>query len=313
MKNKTDDLLLLQTHNPIPETGESEWADSDDGTAVFSRIEAHAGEIRLIPKRPRWRRPTVTIPVFVVLSATALLFASAIAGNKVVSVSAQDALANPSAVVRQLAEEGIEAQVQAVPVKDALVGRWFHLYLDPMADVDAETLALLKSYVGEIDYRYESVTKHCGPTGGLCERTSILEIPGSVTGPITLVVGRAAKPGEEYWARNMDWSNELAPSGALYCYALEQKSPEAARDALHTAGYEVVSNYNLKDNSAEVASIPADAALATAGFRDVDTVVLNFVPIKEEPGYPSAEEQRLMMGTPTDQTGRPDFGGCDRT
>lgn len=310
MKNKTDHVLLLQTHNPIPETGESEWADRGAGAALFSLIEANVGEIREIPKRPRWRRPTVIIPVFVVLSASALLFASAIAGDKVVSVSAQDALTSPSAVERQLADEGVKAQVQAVPVNDSLVGKWFHLYLDPKADVDAETFALLKSYVGEIDYRYESVAKHCGPTGGLCERTSVLEIPGSVTGPITLVVGRPAKPGEEHWARNMDWGNELAPSGALYCYALEQKNPEPVRDALETAGYEVVFNYDLKDGSAEIASIPAHAALASASFGDVDTVVLNYAPVKGEPDYPSAQEQRLMNGTPTEQTGRPDFGGC---
>ncbi|MDP9067886.1 MAG: hypothetical protein M3N53_06020 [Actinomycetota bacterium] len=252
----------------------------------------------------------MTIPVFVVLSASALVLASAIAGDKVVPVSAQDALAHPSAVERQLAEEGIEAQVQVVPVKDALVGKWFHLYLDPTTDVDAETFALLNSYVGEIDYRYESVAEHCGPTAALCERTSILEIPGSVTGPMTLVVGRAAKPGEEYWARNMDWSNELAPSGALYCYALEEKTADAARDVLQRAGYEVVFNYDVKSNSTEVASIPPDAALTSATFRDVDTVVLNFAPIQEEPGYPSAGEQRLAMGTPTEQTGRPNFRGC---
>lgn len=308
MKTKTDDLLLLQAHNPIPETDESKWADSDVGTALFSRVEAHAGEIPESSKRPRWRRPTVAIPVFV--AATALLFASAIAGDKVVSVSALDALENPSAVEQQLAEQGIRAQVRAVPVKESLVGKWFHLYLDPTADVDAGTFALLRSYVGEIDYRYESVAEHCGPTAALCERTSILEIPGSVKGPITLVVGRAAEPGEEYWARNIDWSNELAPSGALYCYAFEQKRPEAARDALQTAGYEVGFTYDLKGSSGEVASIPPDSALTSATFKDVDTVVLHLAPIKAEPGHSSAEEQRLMMGTPTAETGRPDFGGC---
>lgn len=310
MKTTNDDLLLLQSHNPIPETGETEWAASEAGSLLFSQIETNAEESRLSRKRSRWRRPTVTVPVFVMLSATVLLFASAIAGDKVVSVTAHDALTDPSRVERRLSAEGIEARIQAVPVKDALIGRWFHLYLDPASDVEAETFALLRSYVGQIDYRYDSVEKRCRPTAAPCERTSLLEIPGSVTGPITLVVGRAAQPGEGHWARNMDWGNELAPSGALYCYALEEKGPEATLDVLEAAGYEVIFNYDLKDNSAEVTSIPADAALATATFRDVDTVVLNYAPIKGQPDYPSAQEQRLMMGTPTDQTGRPNFGAC---
>jgi hypothetical protein len=310
MTKTKDELLLLKAHNPVPERHDPEWPDRSEGRALFTQIEARIAHLQPVRKRARWRRPTVTIPVVVVLSGTALLFASAIAGDKVVSVSADEALTNASAVERQLADEGIDAEVRAVPTKEALVGKWFHLYLDPRADVDAETFALLKSYVGEIDYRYESVAEHCGETGGACERTSVLEIPGSLKGPITLVVGRPAHPDEEYWARNIDWGNELAPSGALYCFALETKSSDAARDTLQAAGYEVTFNYDLKERTSPVESVPADSAITTATFKDVDTVVLSFAPIKGRPDYPSAEEQRLMMGTPTEQTGRPDFGGC---
>jgi hypothetical protein len=313
MKKTDDDLLVLRAHNPIPEQPDPEWVNGPQGRELFARIEAGTtAEPHVRHKRARWQRPTVTIPVLVVLTGTALLVASAGAGDKVIAVSAEDALADPSRIERQLAEEGIRADVRAVPVKDALLGKWFHLYVDPRADVDASTFALLKTYVGEIDYRYESVAQQCGDTGAACERTAVLEIPGSVEGPITLVAGRAPKAGEEYWARHIDWGNELAPSGALYCYALEEKSPEAARDLLLAAGYAgVVFNYDVENRtSTDVESVPPDAALTSATFKDVDTVVLTFAPVEGSSGYPSADEQRRSVGTPTARTGRPDFGVC---
>ena len=310
MKNKTDDLLLLQTHNPVPETPGSGWANSDAGSALFSQVEANVGEVRLVPQRPWWRRRTVTIPVFVVLSASALLFASAIAGDKVITVSAEEALANPAAVERRLADEGIDATIEIVPAKDALVGKWFHLYLDPKAEIDDETFALLESYVGEIDYRYEKVAERCGPTAGECERTSILEIPGSVKGPITLVVGRAAGAGEEYWAENIEWSNELAPSGALYCMQLEaMPSPEIQR-VLRSAGYQVEWTYDPTETgrdgeeSRRVVEPPSGTQLTVAYIFRPGIVSLRVSPVQD------ADRHRRIAGTPTSESGRPDFGTC---
>lgn len=310
MTKTKDELLLLKAHNSVPEKHDPEWANSYEGRAVFTQIEDRMARVQPARKRPRWRRPTVTIPVFVVLSGTALLFASAIAGDKVVTVSAQEALNDPRAVERHLGSEGIDADIKVVPVKDDLVGKWFHLYLEPSGDINAETFALLKSYVGEIDYRHEAVAKRCGPTAAECERTAILELPGSVKGPITLVVGRAAEPGEEYWARNIDWGNELAPSGALYCFALEEETPHKAQETLQAAGYEVIFNYETKESSAEVATIPAGTAITSASLRDTRTAVLNLAPEQSRPGYPGAKAQRLSMGTPTEESGRPDFGSC---
>ncbi|MDQ4143925.1 MAG: hypothetical protein M3198_09325 [Actinomycetota bacterium] len=292
MKTTEDELLLLRAHNPVPEQHDPRWTDSPEGRALFAQIaENMSGQPAR--RRPRWRRPIVTIPMVAAFSASALLFASAIARDKVVSVSAEAALADPSGVERQLANEGIQAEVRVVPVNDFLAGKWFHLYFGPEAVVDSETLALLKSYVGEIDYRYESVAEHCGPTAALCERTSILEIPGSVTGPITLVVGRAARPGEEYWARNIDWSNELAPSGAFYCHRLEGRTPTEAATLLQELGYRVLWVHEEGNTSDEVTLPPPGAEITFAMFRAPDVVDIRTA------RPPSAERYKEASGTPS--------------
>ncbi|HVF52358.1 MAG TPA: hypothetical protein VNC78_02000 [Actinomycetota bacterium] len=293
MKQETDDMMLLQTHNPIPETSKSDWADSDAGRALFSRIEAHLGQVRPAPRQPRWRRPTVTIPIFVVLSATGLLFASAIAGDKVINVAAEEALFNPAAVERELAAQGIQAQVQVVPVNDFLVGKWFHLYFHPRAQVDDETFHLLQSYVGVINGASESVLERC-PIGD-CARTSLLEIPGSVKGPMTLVVGRQPQPGEEYWAEEIDWDNELAPSGALYCLRLEDKTPTEAGPLLRNLGYEIIWVHEADKTSSEVASPPAGSMITFAFFRGPDVVDVRTA----EPAM--AERYKAAGGTPSQE------------
>jgi hypothetical protein len=293
MKEKTDDLMLLQTHNPVPETRKSDWADSETGRDLFSRIEANVGAVTPAPRRPRWRRPTVTIPVFVVLSGSALLFASAIAGDKVVGVSATEALVHPDAVERSLAEQGIKADIRAVPANETLIGKWFNLYLPPDSEIDEETFWLLKSYVGVIDGRFESVMERC-PIGD-CARTSQLEIPGRVPGPITLVVGRAPRPGEEYWANEVDWDNELAPSGALYCYELEDKTPEEAGPVLQDLGYKVIWVHEQRKSSREVASPPVGSRITFAFFRGPDTVDVRTA----EPAM--AEKYKVAGGTPSQE------------
>ncbi|HEX2240328.1 MAG TPA: hypothetical protein VHJ82_04230 [Actinomycetota bacterium] len=307
LKNEVE-LDLLRTHNPIPEQDDSGWGESAAGRSLFARIEAASVRARPTNKRSRWRRPTL-VPIFVVLSAGALLFASAIAGDRTIVVKASDALEDPSAVERYLAEEGIEAKINIVPTKPDLVGKWFHLFLDPNAEVDEETFALLKSYVGEIDFRYEKVAERCGDGSG-CPRTGLLELPGSVKGPITLVVGREAEAGEEYWATNMEWGNELAPSGAFYCMGLEDKTPAQIEQELESNGYQVEWTYDPKhtgidgEESRRVTQPPARTELTVAYIFRPGIVSLRVSPPED------ADRSRRSAGTPTSETGRPDFGTC---
>jgi hypothetical protein len=296
MTKTRDELLELKAHNPVPENHDQEWANSPKGRAVFARVEAQMGHVQASGKKPRWRRPSFTIPAFVVLSATALAVASAGAGDKVVTVSASDALANPAAVERSLADEGIDAQIRAVPANHTLVGKWFHLYFAPNSAIDDEAFGLMKSYVGEIDGSNEAVMKRC-PIGD-CERTSLLEIPGTVKGPMTLVVGREPQPGEEYWAREIDWDNELAPSGALYCYRLEDKTPTEAGALLERLGYNVIWVHEDDKTSNEVPFPPTGDQIEYAFFRGPETVDMrtatpqNAERYKEAGGTPSQRHPR---------------------
>lgn len=303
MKHEINDLLLLQTHNPVPETHESKWAGSDAGRALFSQIERNVGEIRHAPSRPRWRRPTVTIPAFIALSGSALLFASAIAGSRTIGVDAREALQNPEKVERYLADEGIEASIVAVPVRPPLVGKWFHLYLPPDADIEEGTFALLKSYVGELDFSHPEVAERC-LNGYGCDWTDVLEIPGEVKGPITLVVGREAQPHEGYWARNIRQSNELAPSGALYCMQLEDKTSGAIERRLESDGYEIRWTYEDGQESRDVAEPPAGSSVTVAYIFEPGVADIRVSPQE------AVNDLRVSEGTPTRETGRPDFGPC---
>ena len=289
--------------------------DPVDGRAPTERVsdeEWHemGARITAVPKRrrPVWRRPGTRAGAFVVVTASLLAFASAIAGDRVIVVDAADALQNPAAVEARLAEEGIVADVYSVPVEGFLVGKWFHLYLDPAVEIDEGTFALLKSYVGEIDMGHEQVAERC-PLGD-CERTSILEIPGDVKGPMTLVAGRAAEPGEEYWAKNLDWGNELAPSGALYCLALEEKSLEEAARILEAEGYLVEWTYDPPHTSGggqpsgSVDEPPAGTGITIAYSFEPGVINLRVSPAEE------VERFRRSGGTPTAGSGRPDYGTC---
>lgn len=290
--------------------------DPVDGDAVADRVpdeewRAMIGRITAAPRGARraWRRPVTKVGAFVVVTATFFAFASAIAGDRTITVDAADALRSPASVEKRLSEEGISADVYAVPVKDDLVGKWFHLYLDPRADVDAGTFALLKSYVGELDFGYDTVAERC-PGGAGCDRTSILEIPGDVKGPMTLVVGRAAGANESYWAENMDWGNELAPSGALYCLALEEKSPEEAAVLLEAKGYRVEWTYDAPrsapdgERSGSVDEPPVGTGITVAYSPAPGVINLRTTALSE------LDHARASAGTPTAESGRPDYGTC---
>lgn len=279
-----DGLRSLDPGADAPAPSEVEWR------SMFEAIVESAPRGRRL-----WRRPVVTIPVFIALTGLAFLLTTAIAGDKVIEVAAADALRDPRAVERDLAREGIDARIVAVP-SDNLAGKWFHLYLEPRSDIDLDTYWLLKSYVGLIDYRYPSVVARC-PMGD-CARTGLLELPGKVRGPITLVVGREPNPGEEFWAKNAFGMNELAPSGALWCYRLEEKTPAEAEEILSALGYDIVWVHENDARSDPVARPPAGALITTAWFRgpsvvDVRTAAPeDAVRYKNSEGTPTAEHPR---------------------
>ena len=277
----------------------SEIRSLDPATTLEPRDDQVWDEMfeRIVAEPPRavktrlWRRPLVAIPAFVALSAAALVLSTAVAGEKIIEVHAQDALSDPRGLEQELARQGVDAHIVSVPSRD-LAGKWYHLYLAPNTDIDDETYWLLQSYVGLIDYRYPSVQEHC-PIGD-CPRTSLLEIPARVHGPITLVVGRTPTASEQgYWTDSFGM-NELAPTGALYCYRLEERTPAEAERILHALGYDVSWDYETDNASNKVGSPPPESVVSFAWFKGPNEVEVVTSSPKDATSYKESE------GTPTE-------------
>jgi hypothetical protein len=291
MTRLNENLDLLQGLNPVPQTGARTWAQTAAGQRIFAEIESRAGrsgDAPPGPTRPRWRRPTITIPVVAALTASALLFASAIAGDKTVQVRAEDALRDPEAVEKQLASEGIQARIQVVPVNEARVGKWVNVYADPGIQMDEATFALHSIYRGEV-MTHPVAAQLC--SGEVCKLKPLLELPGGISDPITLVVGRTSQPDEAYWA-NIDQGNLLAPTGPLYCYQLEEKSPQEAEALLRRLEYDVVW---VHEGPGVGAPPPTDAQITWAWFRDPDTIDVRTATAED------ADQYRLEERTPTEK------------
>ena len=243
-------------------------------------------------RRRASRRPLLLVALLGAIAIGLLLLTSALAGDRTIDIHAAEALRDPEGLERRLAREGIDAEIQVAP-SDDLAGKWFHLYMHPGAELDDETHWLLQSYVGHIHAGYESVMERC-PLGG-CSRTDLLELPVKVKGPMTLVVAREPAPGEEYWAKHIDWTNELAPTGAFYCERLEEKGPAEVEELLTALGYDVVWVHDTADTGEEVAFPPAGAEITFAFFRDADTVDVRTAAPED------VERFSANAGTPSEQ------------
>lgn len=234
--------------------------------AVLSR------DVRSIRRTKR----TVALLLAATLPLVVWMLASA-GADDTITVDAADALRNPAAVESELRERGIRADVRVVPTDWSLAGKWFNLYFPPGSPVDRGTWGVLRAQVGSIDMGIPAVAERC-PRGVGCGRTAALELPTELPGRITLVVGRLAKPGERYWSRHMDSLNELAPSGALYCYRLEELPPAEAGALLQRLGYELIWLYEQdffhSTSGGEVREPPAGSRLWYAWFRNPKVIDL---------------------------------------
>lgn len=220
------------------------------------------------------------------------ILASAVVGDDTLTVDAARAAADPEAVERELQAAGIEADVRAVPTEPFFRGKWVWLHFPPGVDVDPETFALLQSYVGMLDMAWPAVEERCPK--GACERTAILELPRDVPGPIVLIAGRAPLPGEGGW-ENLGGENELAPTGALYCYGLEGLAPAQAGRRLVDLGYRVIWRYDAVDTfmgSEFPDRPPPGTGIVHAWFRGPNVVDVSLV--RDE----HVAQQRRSVGTP---------------
>lgn len=223
--------------------------------------------------------------------------ASGVGGDDTIKVDAAAAVEDPRAVERELREAGIDAEVRAVPIADPYLRRkWLWLHFPPGVDIDPDTFALLQSYVGMLHMGWPSVQERC-PRGIGCERTAILELPRDVPGPVVLIAGRAPRAGEEGW-ENVDPMNELSPTGALYCYRLEELGSAEAGHRLEELGYRVIWRYSPVDVVTDMQPTefldrpPPGTGIVHAWFRGPNVVDVSLV--RDE----HVAQQRRSIGTP---------------
>ena len=243
-----------------------------------------------IPRRstsPRIVRRGIGVAIaaaWLVVATTVL-----VASQDTISVSATDAIANPAEVTQDLRDAGIEARILIVPVPPSAAGTWWSISFSPGVHVDDLVWAKLKAQVGvavaglpeEILDRGRGVFHH-----------EVLELPRNLEGPLTLVVGRAARPGET----EAPMDNELAPNGTFWCLGLEDLPPERSGRMLEGMGYEVVWVYETFEGpggeGSEVDAPPQGSGITTAFFRAPDVVDIRLAPEAQ------VERLRLAAGTP---------------
>jgi hypothetical protein len=274
-------------------------------------LEAHQ-EWWGIPERPReaLRRKASRrgLGIGALLAATLVVggwvVSSSVIGDTTIEVDAAAAAEDPQVVERELREAGIDAEVRAVPVGDPFFrGKWLWLHFPPDVDIDPDTFALLQSYVRMIDMSAPSVEERC-PRGVGCERTAILELPRGIPGPIVLIAGRAPRAGEEGW-QNVDPMNELAPTGALYCFRLEERRAAQAGRRLEELGYRVIWRYSPVDVVSFMEPIeyldrpPPGTGIVYAWFGGPKVVDVGLVRATH------VAEQRRLAGTPVTPEDRP--------
>jgi hypothetical protein len=252
---------------------------------LVQAVEDRAGRER--PRRTRSRRRirragAVALVAAGVVAATTI----GVGGDDSIRVRASDAAADPEAVARELQAEGIDARILVVPVEHFETPVWWHLWFAPGVQVDRLAWARLKAQVGvgviglpdeELDHG-----------NGVQHRTELV-LPRGLPGPVTLVVGRVARPGEPLGA--MD--NELAPDGAFWCLQLDRMPPEQAIRAVKGLGYDVVLVLDTPARSDELEGLPPSARLTAAWFRSPKLVDLRFA-------TEHVDEYRSAEGTPNE-------------
>lgn len=248
------------------------------------------------PTSPRILRRSVGVAVaaaFLVVATTVL-----VASQSTISVSADDAIEDPAQVIQDLRDAGIEARILVVPVPPSAAGTWWSLSFSPGAQVDDLVWAKLKAQVGVGVARLPEEILDRGR--GVFHR-EILELPRNLEGPLTLSVGRAARPGEA----EAPMDNELAPNGAFWCMDLHTMAADRAGRLLQDMGHEVVWIHETFEGPGgeghQVEAPPEGSGITTAFFRAPRVVDIRLAPEAE------VQRMRLQAGTPTQGGAAPDW------
>ncbi|MDP9343722.1 MAG: hypothetical protein M3Q23_16850 [Actinomycetota bacterium] len=280
--------------------------------AVEDRASSAAGGASSPGRGPRVRRRIVvraaTLAVAAVVGAVVAANTLA-AGADTVQVRATDAIRDPVSVEQQLREQGVDATILVVPVPADVAGTWWDLYFAPRTNVDPEEWSRLLAQVGEgIDPGLPpDVYDQILDRGRNVYHHEVLDIPKDVHGPLTLIAGRAQRPGESLTGLG----GELSPAGAFWCMGLERLDPSDAGRAIQGLGYGVRFYYNPQPlapvgvdpaGDGYVDSPPPGSAITDAWFATPTEVVVDLVPADQ------ADAVRAETGTPTPGSTPPPWG-----
>ncbi len=160
-------------------------------------LEREGFEERLLPmlllaagstKSPWRRRGPLMGSLVAAALITGVVFVGIAAGRgETVPVDGMKALRDPSAVERELADEGINATIVVVPLPardgDYWNGRWYSLYFDQAPDISQEEFDHLYFQVGRGNGT-EQIQTSDGTIGA--DQVKVLELPKDLSGHITL-------------------------------------------------------------------------------------------------------------------------------
>ena len=184
----------------------------------------------------------------------------------VISLSVEDASADPEAMTNDLRAAGLDARVEVVPVSPSIEGMWVDFYsagVDP--DADPRSLDI-----------WDQMYPPGDPSG--IPRARVLEIPADFSSAFTLVVGRPALDGETWQQANVkDVPDETSDGGIVYCLGLEPSDTAGVDRALEDLGYDRVWSYDDPDvpSSERVSGPPPDKVIVYAELLGPNILVIS--------------------------------------
>lgn len=227
----------------------------------------------------RRRRGFRITGVGVTIVAAAVAFASlslgAALGSDTVTVSAKQAVEDPTGVEKTLRDSGIDATVIVIPVSpywQVLDNTWWWLHFDGPTQLSQHDFADIYRQVGD---GLTGLSDAEIDRGNGIQHFPDLELPKNLPGHLTLFAAKVAdgpNVGSGY-----DTINELSPTGTFWCDRLDPNDPEAVGATLRRAGYDVIwvvepTKDSPQGASSEPSSPPANTIVTWAWFRGPHTI-----------------------------------------
>jgi hypothetical protein len=246
-------------------------------------------------------------------AALALVATSAVVGIQVIS-SDPDLGSKAFAIAE---EPSGTVAVQIVSTQASAEQMTRQLHAAGLKNVSVETISASPALVG--------IWASPGGEGAqavsdqLAGYTATVEIPRSLSEPLTLTVGRAPKPGERI---NLSgFRNQLAPGGPLACLGVPGAKPADAVQRLVAAGYTIDFWYTSNREQSLPATTAVNDTLRVVGVYNDDLDLHDHwrlipgrehsVSVQVAPANSSLYDETIWTGfAPSLRTGDPATAGC---